>query len=106
MASGFLGKSLLAANADTKLYTVPASTVTTATVSICNTGTINLAVRLAVVAAGVTSPAGSDYLEFDVLLSPSGVLERTGIAMSAGEQLFVRASAPAAARAHGFEEVA
>lgn len=104
MASGRLGKAILAANTDTTLYTAPASTITTATVCVCNTSAVNIAVRLAI--ATSTAPAASDYLEFDVALAPGGVLERSGIAMTAGEQIIVRSSAPAAARAHGFEEAA
>nr|WP_314586996.1 hypothetical protein [uncultured Pseudomonas sp.] len=109
MASGRFGKALLAANTDTTLYTAPSGTVTTATVSLCNTGSTSANVRLAVATASV--PAAADYLEYEVVLGPAGVpgsinmLERTGIVLGPGEMLIARASTAAVAvRAHGFEE--
>lgn len=111
MASGRLGKALLAAATDTKLYTAPDGTVATATLSLCNTSSAPVAVRVAIATSATPTPA--DYIEFDVVLdvvgAPSGssVLERTGLVLSAGESIVVRAGAAGVvARAHGFEEVA
>lgn len=111
MASGRLGKALLAAITDTKLYTVPNGTVTTATLTLCNTSAAPVAVRVAVATAAAPTPA--DFIEYDVVLgvvgAPGGssVIERTGIVLSAGESVVVRAGAAGvAARLHGFEEVA
>lgn len=104
MASGRLGKSDLPAAADTDLYTVPPATVATANITMCNRTAESISVRIAV-RSGML--AASDYLEFDAELQPNGVLERTGIALSAGEIITCRAaSAGVSARVHGFEEAA
>lgn len=104
MASGKFGKAALVANADTDLYTVPAATVATASVNLCNRTTAVIAVRLAVRSGAL---AETDYIEYDTKVPPNGVLERTGIVMSAGEVLTVRAAAAGiSVRAHGFEEAA
>lgn len=109
MASGRFGKALLAANNDTTLYTTPAGKVATATLSLCNTSAAPVTVRVAVTTAAAPTP--SDFIEYDVVLgvvgAPGGssVLERTGIVLSAGESVVVRAGAAGiAARLHGFEE--
>lgn len=102
--SGRFGKAALAANTDTDLYVVPAGRVATATVSFCNRTAANIAVRLAVRNGAI---ADSDYLEFDAAVPANGVLERTQIALTAGETITVRAAAAGiSVRAHGFAEVA
>lgn len=102
MASGKFGKAALAANADTDLYTTPAATVATAAVSLCNRTNASIAVRVAIRSGAL---GDADYIEYDAKVPANGVLERTGIAMSAGEILTVRAaSVGISARAHGFEE--
>lgn len=103
MASGKLGSLDLVAATDTKLYTVPAGKVTSANVNIVNRGTTQVTVRLAIGTGA--NPVNSDYLEYEVTLAPSGVLERTGLVLSAGEIIFVRASlATVSVRVHGYEE--
>lgn len=105
MPSGRLGKKALPQDNDWKLYTVPAATVTTATVSMVNRGSADAFVRLAV--SDVDAPAADDYMEYDYKLPGGGVLERTGIVCSAGERIIVRANTGfVSARAHGFEEAA
>ena len=104
MASGKFGKAALTAATDTDLYTVPAGTVATVNVNLCNRAAAAVKVRIAIRTAAL---ADADYLEYDASLPAGGVLERTGIAMSAGETLTVRAAAAGvSARAHGFEEAA
>ena len=51
---------------------------------------------------------GNDYLEFDASLDIADVLERTGLALSAGDGLFVRSNTANSVNffAIGFEEVA
>lgn len=103
MPSGLLGKAALAPNTDTPLYTVPASTVTTATVNFCNTTGNPVNVRLAVTTGGAA--AASDYLEYDVVVPANGVLERTGVVLSPGEMVVARATATGiSVHARGFEE--
>ena len=104
MASGRFGKANPAANADTDLYTVPPGMVATANVCFCNRTSAPVAVRLAVRSAALTD---ADYLEFGTVIPANGILERTGIAMTAGEIITVRAAAAGVSvRAHGFEEAA
>lgn len=57
-------------------------------------------VRLALSpAAG--APVSADFLEYDATIPPNGVLERTGLAASAGEVVNVQASAAGVScRAH------
>lgn len=99
---GVSEKSDLPANADTTMYTVPADTIATVNVSLCNRTSGEIAVRLAVKAGAL---ANSDYLEYDVLLPPNTPLERTAITMTAGEAVVCRAAAAGvSARVHGVAE--
>jgi len=56
----------------------------------------------------VQAVENNDYIEFDVALGASVVLERTGLALSAGDAIFVRAAPAGLVNfiAIGFEEVA
>jgi hypothetical protein len=102
MASGRLGKASLTANNDTDLYAVPAGTVATVNVNLCNTGSTTAKVRLAVRSGALAAP---DYIEYDAEIPANGVLERTGIVLGAGETVVARSStAGVSARVHGFEE--
>jgi hypothetical protein len=91
MATGRLGVADLAAATNTTLYTVPSSTFSVVSLSLCNRGTSTVTVRVAVSASG--TPADSEYIEYDVNLLAKGVLERTGIVLDAGKNIVVRASA-------------
>ena len=91
MATGRLGVADLAAATNTTLYTVPASTFSVVTVSVCNRGASAAAVRIAV--ASSASPADAEYIEYDVELLASGVLERTGLVLAASQRIVVYASA-------------
>jgi hypothetical protein len=91
MATGRLGVADLAAATNTTLYTVPASTFSVVTVSVCNRGATAANIRIAI--ASAASPADSEYIEYDVSLAAKGVVERTGIVMDAGKLLVVRSSA-------------
>lgn len=103
MASGVLGQAALAAATDTVLYTCPANTVTTGTVSFCNTGITSVSVRLAV--GKGAAPGAADHMAFDVVIPGGGFFERTGVVIGAGEKVFVRTSiANTAACLRGFED--
>ena len=91
MATGRLGHADLAAGTNTSLYTVPANTFGIVTLSICNRGNSAISVRVAVASAG--TPLNSEYIEYDVEVLAKGVLERSGIAMAAGQILVVYSSA-------------
>lgn len=83
-----LGAANLAATTDTTLYTVPANTRAALTVNLCNRGPTPAKVRVALTNGGALSNA--DYLEYDVELGVSGVLERSGVLLTAGQVLIVR----------------
>ncbi len=91
MATGRLGVADLAAATNTTLYTVPASTFSVVTVSVCNRGATATTIQVAV--SSTASPSASEYIEFDCSLAAKGVLERTGVVMDAGKLLVVRSNA-------------
>ena len=104
MASGKLGSADLAAGADTLLYTVPASTVATLNIRITNRNSVPAKIRVAIGAGA--APAAADYIDYDVSVGASGILEDTGIVCGAGEKVWVRSDvANVSVRVHGFEEV-
>jgi|TARA_B110000977_G_scaffold160517_1_gene204943 hypothetical protein len=92
MATGRLGTADLAAATNTTVYTCPADTFAVTSVSILNRGNSANSIRLAV--ASLDTPTLGEYLEWDVELLSRGVLERTGIVLSAGNKLVVRSSSP------------
>ena len=104
MASGKLGSAALAANTDTTVYTVPASTVATINIAIVNRGSVAATVNVAIAPTG--TPVDADYIEFGAVIPANGILERTAIVAGAGERVVVRSStANCSVRVHGFEEV-
>lgn len=90
MATGRLSGTDLTTTAATSVYTCPITTFSVVSVSICNRTALAVTVNVALTTTGST-PATTDYLEFGSSLSANGVLERTGIVMSAGNQLIVTA---------------
>ena len=91
MATGRLGVADLTAATDTSVYTVPSTTFSVVSLSVCNRGNAPIAVQVAVAASG--TPTNAEYIEYDVEIGAKGVLERTGIMMDEGKVLVVRASA-------------
>lgn len=90
MATGRLGGTDLTTTSATSVYTCPVTTFSVVSISLCNRTASAVTVRIALTSSGST-PATTDYLEYDSSLSANGVLERTGIVMSAGNQLVVTA---------------
>lgn len=104
MASGKLGIAQLSAGADTIVYTVPAGNL-----AVVNFNMVNLSATTdAYVTVSISedsSPSAGEYIEYSARLNPSGVLERTGIAMSAGEKLIFNSDINNVnIRVHGIEE--
>jgi hypothetical protein len=93
MATGRLGAASMAQGSNTTIYTVPASTYSVVTVSMCNRSNNAAAVRLAVAAAD--TPTDAEWIEFDVEIQAKGVLERTGLVLDAGKKIVAYSSAPA-----------
>jgi len=103
MASGKLGSADLASSTATLMYTVPAGKTATVSIRVANRNSTSVTVRTAV--GSGASPANTDYLTYDASVPGNGILEDTGIVVSAGEKIWVYSSAASvSARVHGFEE--
>ena len=104
MASGILGQAALSATTNTTVYTVPASTLSVVNINIVNRSTSASAdVRVAL--ASTATPQNSEFIEYDAIIPPRGVLERTGIAINATEKVVVYAStANCSVNVYGLEQ--
>jgi hypothetical protein len=71
------------------LYQVPAARKATVSLSVCNITASAKPVRIAVLPSGASSPTAADWIEYGVSIAVSGVLERTGLALSAGQSVRV-----------------
>jgi len=86
MASGILGQSALAATTNTTVYTVPASTHAVVNINVLNRSASTAAtVRLALSSTG--TPGNSEWIEYDVSLPKSAVLERTAVSLDASKNI-------------------
>lgn len=66
----------------------------------CNRTTADITIRIAI-GTGV-APATKDWIEYDVAVAANQPMERTGMALSSGEKIWVQASAlNVSFRAHG-----
>jgi len=105
MATGRLGASDVPATTLTTVYTCPASVYTIASINICNRGATAADIRIAV--ATTDTPGAAEYIEYDLTIAVSGVLERTGIVLATGQRLVVYSSAASiSAVVYGIESTA
>lgn len=103
MASGIFGQAALTAATNTTIYTVPANTVATITLSVCNIGSELSYFRAALCSAN--TPSSAEYIEFNTEILINSTFERSGIVMQADKKLVVYSSvAGIAVTAYGFEE--
>ena len=94
MPTGRLGANDLALGTYTAVYTVPASTFSVITLSICNRGNTACTVRVAITTTvPPSSPSAGEFIEFDTEVGGKGVLERTGIVLDTGKIISVLSSA-------------
>jgi hypothetical protein len=95
MATGRLGVQAIPATTNTTVYTVPAGYYTIANVSIVNRGTAAINLRLAMTTSGGASPSPNveEWIEYDTIIIPNGVFERTGLVLNYGLHLVVYSSA-------------
>lgn len=95
MATGRLGAVDVSATTWTSAYVCPLATFAVVTVSICNrSSSSNPTVRLAITTQTPPSaPTNAEYIEYDSVIVPAGVLERTGICLDAGKTIAVYSSA-------------
>jgi hypothetical protein len=90
MATGRLGTANLAAATQTVVYTVPGTTFSVVTLSVCNRTNTAITVRVAMSTS--TTAATDEWIEYDTEILPKGVLERTGLVMQASLNLIVYSS--------------
>lgn len=104
--SGTLGGLTLTAGEEAKPYSCSAPAVAAGiTVSFCNKTSGPVRVRLAHGAGANSSENGTLFLEYDATIAPSGVLERSGIAISAGRSIFVKSDTTGVdVSVYGFEK--
>jgi len=101
MASGTLGQAALTAATNTTVYTV-AATPSVFNVSMVNTTALSIAVNLAIAAAA--TPTTAEYLEYQTVIPPNGVLERGGIVSTTGKLVVAFAtSAGITVNVYGYE---
>ena len=93
---------MIAANADTKIYTCP-SGAASINFNVVNRGQGEAVVNVAITQAA--SPTAADYIEYGVTIPGGGILERSALVVGAGDQFFVRSNvAGCTVRVYGFEE--
>ena len=94
MATGILGTQRdLSGLTYTEVYTCPSDTFAVAALSVLNRGASNVTVRIAITTQTPPSaPTNAEFIEYDVTIAPSGVLERTGIVLQAGKIISVYAN--------------
>lgn len=82
MATGRLGVQDLTASTDTTVYTVPVGTYAVANVSITNRNATSISMKLAMATAA--TPTADEWIEWNTVIIPNGVFERTGLVMQGG----------------------
>jgi hypothetical protein len=88
MATGRLGVQDLTADTDTTVYTVPVGTYAIANVSITNRNQTSITLRLAM--ATTSTPNPEEFIEYETVIIPNGVFERTGLVMQGGLNIVAR----------------
>ena len=92
MANGRMGAIKPSATTNTALYSAPASTIATVTVSVCNQGASTDNIRIAVCSGAIGTLADTDYIEYESSVPAGSVLERTGIVIYNGQSIIVRST--------------
>ena len=87
MATGRLGNFAIAATTNTTVYTVPTGYYTVCNISLTNRNATAINIRLAMASTG--TPNASEWIEYDTILIPNGVFERTGLVLQAGLNIVV-----------------
>ena len=91
MATGRLGVQDLTLNTDTTVYTVPVGTYAVANVSITNRNEAAISMKLAMATTG--TPNVEEWIEWNTIIIPNGVFERTGLVMQGGLNIVVNTDA-------------
>jgi len=98
MASGRLGAKDIdgttnAVSTDIAAYVVPATTLSSFNIKVCNRSAVNALVRLALIDGAIGDIVPEDYIEYDVILPANGgVLEHTGLLLSSADTVLFRSN--------------
>lgn len=106
LKAGILGGAELDGATQVTLYEVQAPAVAASfTVSFCNKGALPAAVFLAYGPGADSSAPGTRHWEHNAIVNPGTPLERTALALSAGQKLFAWSDSPLVdVSVHGFEK--
>jgi hypothetical protein len=91
MATGRLGNFAISATTNTTVYTAPIGTYAIANVNIVNRNASAITIRLAM--ATTATPNAEEWIEWETIIIPNGVFERTGLVLQGGLNLVVFSSA-------------
>jgi len=91
MATGRLGNVDIPATTNTTAYTVPVGVYAVANISLTNRNATSVNIRVAM--ATTATPTDQEWIEYETVLIPNGVFERTGLVMQGGLNLVVYSSA-------------
>ena len=95
MATGRLYNPVqLGATTNTTVYIVPTGYYSVFNVSMTNTSSSSVTIRLAI--ASTSTPSSAEWIEYDTVIVPKGVFERTGLVLDAGKYVVAYASAGSA----------
>ena len=95
MATGRLANPIqLSAATNTTVYTIPSGYYSVFNVSLTNTSSSSVTIRLAM--ASTASPGTAEWIEYDTVILGKGVFERTGLVLDAGKYVVAYASAGSA----------
>lgn len=90
MAQGKLASVLInSVNTYTQIYQVPVGFSAAVTVNICNQGTSNAKIRLAIPSSTTVNPV--DVIEYDCEIYPSDSFQRN-LVLSSGDYIYVRSN--------------
>jgi hypothetical protein len=87
MAAGLIAAINMSAGVNTVLFTMPAGKIYLINVNVCNRNITDVNIRLALTKGGLDGLADSDYIEYDTIVRPKGVLERTGLVLNGQQSL-------------------
>ena len=87
MATGRLGNVDIPATTNTTAYTCPVGSYAIANISLTNRNATSINLRVAM--ATTATPADSEWIEYDTVLIPNGVFERTGLVLQGGLNIVV-----------------
>lgn len=93
MATGRLGTPAQLGTTNTTLYTVPTGYYSVFNVSLTNTSSSAVTIKLAL--ASTTSPGVQEWIEQQTTIIGYGVFERTGLVLQAGYSVVALASVAA-----------